>query len=130
MKMISKRFLMNMLCLQIKSANLSDFDEIFEQDIDLIKHLPIIKKLCCVTKRWIHSRVLHSRQDNKYLCELVRHRQTLVKMRTKSHSITFMKRVRPPGIHSFIHKHIEKLKETKDLRIEGFHSMIDHIIIP
>ena len=66
------------------------------------------------------------------LRELVRHRLTLVKMRTKMknkiHSITLMKGVRiTGGIHPFTHKHIEKLKEIKDYRIDGYLSMIESL---
>jgi hypothetical protein len=66
------------------------------------------------------------------LRELVRHRFTLVKIRTKMknkiHSIILMKDVRiTGGIHPFTRKHIEKLKEVKDYRIDGYLRMIESL---
>ena len=62
------------------------------------------------------------------LRELVRHRLALVKTRTrmknKIHGIILMKGVRITGIHPFTRKHIEKLKEIKDYRIDGYLRMI------
>jgi transposase len=65
------------------------------------------------------------------LRELVRHRFALVRMRTrlknKIHGITLMKGVRITGIHSFSHKYVEKLKEIKDYRIDGYLRMIESL---
>src|SRR5918992_2868622 len=58
------------------------------------------------------------------LRELVRHRMALVRTRTrlknKIHGITLMKGVRITGMHPFSHKHVEKLKELNDYRINGY----------
>src|SRR5207237_1117799 len=66
------------------------------------------------------------------LRELVsRHRLALVKMRTKMknkiHSIILMKGVRITGVHPFTRKHIEKLKEIKDYRIDGYLRIIESL---
>ncbi len=65
------------------------------------------------------------------LRELVRHRLALVKTRTrmknKIHGIILMKGVRITGIHPFTRKHIEKLKEIKDYRIDGYLRMIESL---
>ena len=66
------------------------------------------------------------------LRELVRYRMALVsrtrtRLKNKIHGITLMKSVRITGMHPFSHKHVEKLKELNDYRINSYLRIIQSL---
>lgn len=63
--------------------------------------------------------------------ELVRHRASLVRMRTKLknkiHGILLMKGITFPGVHPFTRAYVDKLKELDDYRINGYLNVIESL---
>jgi transposase len=65
------------------------------------------------------------------LRELVRHRATLVRMRTrlknKIHGILLMKGIVFPDVRPFTKEHVQKLKELGDYRINGYLNIMESL---